>query len=142
MRYLIIFLIFIAAGCEQQDTQDRPSRRERRVDHRRRRDEPDTPIVTPHKVLGDVAEAQKAQVTARAIGMRELAAQYRNGNIKTIYDAHNLFLTNDRVSRKAFDEALQQRMEKALKQASSDDLPSNADVLLDAIAEEFESILK
>ena len=142
MRYLIILSIFIAAGCEQGDNQDRQTRRERRTDHRRRRDEPDAPIVTPNKVLGDVAEAQKAQIIARAIGMRELAAQYRNGNIKTVYDAHNLYLNNDRVARKAFDEALQKRLEKDLKQTSSDDLPAKADTLFDAIAEEFEEIVK
>ena len=141
MRYLILILTVVACGCDVPEQSDRQARRERRDSHRRRRVEPDEPIVKP-TILGDVAEAQRLQITARATGMRELAAQYKAGTIKTVYDAHTLYLNNDRAARKQFDESLQKRLEKDLKQTASDDLPSNADVLFDAIAEEFETFIK
>lgn len=134
-RAIIVLLITtLFVGCEGSSNSGH--RRERGERRHRRNDDDDRSIKPSSK--GSLYIAQSNQAKARAIALRELAAQTRNGMLKTIWDANKVYKDFDHVSREEFDKAVRERMEKDLKQDLTDDLPHDSDKLFEAMADDIE----
>lgn len=137
MRLTLLFalLVSLILGCAEDG-----QRRDRR-DRRRNRDD-DAPIVKPND--NSLAAAQFAQAKARADGLRELAAQYRNGTIKSMYDAKDVYVKLDHVARLAFDEVFNSRMKREFNARMDDksNLPSDADKVFESMAAELDKARK
>lgn len=127
-------------GCSCESAADRQARR----DAHKRGVKP-TPIDVK---LNNTVEAvglgitQRAQVKARAQAFRELAQQFRDKKIHTLFELNDAYPKYDHAARVIFDGAIGQHMEKDFSGGATDDLPANSAEIFDKYATEFESILK
>lgn len=136
MRSTLILALLCAffIGCGDGE---RGNRRERR----RNRD--DQEIVKPID-NGTLTAAQFTQAKARADGLRELAAQFRAGDLKTMYDAKDAYVKLDHAAREAFDKAFNSRMKREFdsKMDEKSTLPSDSDKIFESIADELDKASK